>query len=58
MRERSSPLRESLGNDRFGKESGMAALEATPQETDQSTGIPDASLFCITGALGFRLFMR
>ena len=43
-------------NVRFGKESGLSALEATPQETDHKTGIPDALVFCIAGALGFPPF--
>jgi len=39
-------------------ESGLSALEATPRETDHRTGIPDASVFCIAGALGFLRFSR
>lgn len=36
----------------------VVGADRTPQETDHLTGIPDASIFCITGALGFPLFMR
>lgn len=56
MRERSSPLLESLGNDRFGQESGRTAFGAAPQEISHLMDVPDAG-FCIGGTRGFLPFV-